>query len=85
MKFSDLSLDNIENKIQKIALLVAGVFVWIVSLYIITAPLYKIADALALISKNFSKLDLVKKELKDLHNDFGKLNEQVDDSTLLGI
>jgi peptidoglycan hydrolase CwlO-like protein len=85
VKFSDLSLDNIENKIQKIALLVAGVFVWIVSLYIITAPLYKIADALALISKNFSKLDLVKKELKDLHNDFGKLNEQVDDSTLLGI
>ncbi len=68
MKFSDLSLDNIENKIQKIALLVAGVFVWIVSLYIITAPLYKIADALALISKNFSKLDLVKKELKDLYH-----------------
>jgi peptidoglycan hydrolase CwlO-like protein len=85
VKFSDLSLDNIENKIQKIALLVAGVFVLIVSLYIITAPLYKIADALSLISKNFSKLDLVKKELKDLHNDFGKLNEQVDDSTLLGI
>lgn len=85
MKFSDLSLDNIENKIQKIALVVAGVFVLIVSLYIITAPLYKIADALSLISKNFSKLDLVKKELKDLHNDFGKLNEQVDDSTLLGI
>jgi sulfite exporter TauE/SafE len=85
VKFSDLSLDNIENKIQKIALVVAGVFVLIVSLYIITAPLYKIADALSLISKNFSKLDLVKKELKDLHNDFGKLNEQVDDSTLLGI
>jgi hypothetical protein len=85
VKFSDLSLDNIENKIQKIALLVAGVFVLIVSLYIITAPLYKIADALSLISKNFSKLDLVKKELKDLHNDFGRLNEQVDDSTLLGI
>jgi sulfite exporter TauE/SafE len=85
MKLSDLSLDNIENKIQKIALVVAGVFVLIVSLYIITAPLYKIADALSLISKNFSKLDLVKKELKDLHNDFGKLNEQVDDSTLLGI
>jgi sulfite exporter TauE/SafE len=85
VKFSDLSLDNIENKIQKIALVVAGVFVLIVSLYIITAPLYKIADALSLISKNFSKLDLVKKELKDLHNDFGRLNEQVDDSTLLGI
>jgi sulfite exporter TauE/SafE len=85
VKFSDLSLDNMENKIQKIALVVAGVFVLIVSLYIITAPLYKIADALSLISKNFSKLDLVKKELKDLHNDFGRLNEQVDDSTLLGI
>ncbi len=85
MKFSDFSCDNMENKIQKIALVVAGVFVLIVSLYIITAPLYKIADALSLISKNFSKLDLVKKELKDLHNDFGKLNEQVDDSTLLGI
>ncbi len=40
---------------------------------------------LSLIGKNFSKLDLVKKELKDLHNDFGKLNQQVDDSTLLGI
>ncbi len=85
MRLSDLSLDNIENKIQKIALVVGGVFVLIVSLYIITAPLYKIADALSLISKNFSKLDLVKKELKDLHNDFGRLNEQVDDSTLLGI
>ena len=85
MKFSDLSFDNMENKIQKIALVVAGVFVLIVSLYIITAPLYKIADALSLISKNFSKLDLVKKELKGLHSDFGKLNEQVDDSTLLGI
>ncbi len=85
MKFSDFSFDNMENKIQKIALVVAGVFVLIVSLYIITAPLYKIADALSLISKNFSKLDLVKKELKDLHNDFGKLNEQVDDSTLLGV
>jgi hypothetical protein len=85
VKFSDFSCDNMENKIQKIALVVAGVFVLIVSLYIITAPLYKIADALSLISKNFSKLDLVKKELKDLHNDFGKLNEQVDDSTLLGI
>lgn len=85
MRLSDLSLDNIENKIQKIALVVAGVFVLIISLYIITAPLYKIADALSLISKNFSKLDLVKKELKDLHNDFGRLNEQVDDSTLLGI
>lgn len=85
MKFSDFSFDNMENKIQKIALVVAGVFVLIVSLYIITAPLYKIADALSLISKNFSKLDLVKKELKDLHNDFGRLNEQVDDSTLLGI
>lgn len=85
MRLSDLSLDNIENKIQKIALVVAGVFVLIISLYIITAPLYKIADALSLISKNFSKLDLVKKELKDLHNDFGRLNEQVYDSTLLGI
>jgi hypothetical protein len=85
VKFSDFSFDNMENKIQKIALVVAGVFVLIVSLYIITAPLYKIADALSLISKNFSKLDLVKKELKDLHNDFGKLNEQVDDSTLLGV
>jgi sulfite exporter TauE/SafE len=85
VRLSDLSLDNIENKIQKIALVVAGVFVLIISLYIITAPLYKIADALSLISKNFSKLDLVKKELKDLHNDFGRLNEQVYDSTLLGI
>jgi glutaredoxin len=35
--------------------------------------------------KHLSLLVLVKKELKGLHNDFGKLNEQVDDSTLLGI
>jgi hypothetical protein len=85
VKLSDLSLDNIENKIQKIALVVAGVFVLIVSLCIITVPIYKVADELSLIGKNFSKLDLVKKELKGLHSDFGKLNEQVDDSTLLGI
>jgi glutaredoxin len=35
--------------------------------------------------KHLGLLVLVKKELKGLHSDFGKLNEKVDDSTLLGI